>query len=138
VLLGPGWLPPAAVVVLAPLPAGLPDGLELALLEPLELLEDAGALLEDPALLLDVGALLRVGAALLLVAGALLLLGVLLLVGLLLVDRPGRLLPPVPALGSEPIGASEVALAVGLADAGRPALLDPACPGSTDGFFVDG
>ncbi len=137
-------LPPAgaalvvagAVAVLVALALGLTETLGGALLLAggallvgAALLLAGGALLVGAALLLDGGALL-VGAALLLDGGAL-------LVGAALVRA---VVPPVPALGTEPIGASEVGVLDGLVPGGRGlTLLDTDCPGSVeDGSFEDG
>lgn len=121
---------PVAEVLPLPLPP-----VELAEVAGAEL--DAGALLDGTTLLLDGGALLD--GTTLLDGGVLVLVGVLLLVGLLLLVELVRVEPPLPGLGIEPIGATEVGLLVlGLALDCRSVLLDTACPGSTDGFFVDG
>ena len=66
---------------------------------------------------------------------ALLLAGVLL--GALELVRGAELVPPCP-VGTEPIGATEVADRVGVAAGCRPVLVDTACPGSTGGLFDEG
>jgi hypothetical protein len=113
----------------------LVDVLEVVLADELDELVDAVLLLDGGALL-D-GTVLD-GTVLLLDAGGLLLVGVLLRDGVLLADLLAWEPAPLPELGIEPIGATEVRLGVGLAAGCRPVLLDiVACPGSTDGFFVD-
>lgn len=139
-------LPPAgaalvvagAVAVLVALALGLTETLGGALL-----LGGGGALLVGAALLLGGGALV-VGAALLLVGAALLLVGAaLLLDGGALVwaaTLVRAVVAPVPALGTEPIGASEVGVLDGLAPGGFGlTLLDTDCPGRVeDGSFEAG
>jgi hypothetical protein len=141
----PDFLPLAVPAGLVAVPGdadvlGLP--LAPALEEPLD-----GALLDDGAeLLADCDALLLAGA--LLVAGALLLVDALLLAATLLLallDEALRLreelLPAdevVPPVETEPTGASEVGVVVGLAGAGLLESLATACPGSREGLLSAG
>ena len=113
----PGLVAPAGVALVL-------GELEAAVLLVVAVDDVLGVLLAEVALVvgarplvLDGGALLLDGAALLLDGGALLLLDgdALLLDGLLLADRVGPGLATVADDGTEPIGASEVRLLVGLA-----------------------
>lgn len=130
---GAGLVTPAGaagllvVAVPVPLTLGLTEMLDVGLLEVVALAEDGGALLEGGGALLDGRALLLDGGALG-VGAALLLDGGALLVGAALVRA---VVAPVPALGTEPIGASEVGVFDGLTLVRGLTLLDTACPGNT-------
>lgn len=137
---GPVAFAGLAVLVAVPL-VPLPPAGPGVVLE--DVLTDGAVLVVDAALLLGGGALLagalvdRVGDALLDGAALLLEGGALLLDGALELGRLEEVLPAAE-VGTEPIGATEVADRDGVPDTGCRLLpLDTDCPGNTPGFFED-